>query len=240
MSKLDAGNRDSRVLERLEARHRRTASLYRPMILLNQVIEIFVRPHFDIPPARMFTSQQPQRATAGDVSIERHFARHARKRGRERLAKERLRSRDSAVSAKQEIHRLTVLVDGAIQVVPLRLDRNVGFVDSPRGTDRLGKSVPPLLKLRHVARHPSKDRRMGDLDAALSHHLHQIPIREPVGDVPTHTQLDDIRVERAFAVHGITGDRLRHSTPRKTDRAFYRTSRDAPEPLMADGVDGQV
>jgi hypothetical protein len=121
MSKLDAGNRDDRVLERIETRHRRTASLDRPMILLNQVVQIFVRPHFDIPPVRMFTSQQPQRAMAGNVSIERHFARHARKRGRERLAKERLRSRDSSISAKQEIDGLTALVDGAIQIMPLRL-----------------------------------------------------------------------------------------------------------------------
>ena len=35
-----------------------TASLDRPMILLNQVIATFVRPHFDIPPAQLFTSHQ--------------------------------------------------------------------------------------------------------------------------------------------------------------------------------------
>jgi hypothetical protein len=33
---------------------------------------------------------------------------------------------------------------------------------------------------------------MRDFDAALGHHLHQIPIRQPIGDVPTHTQLDDV------------------------------------------------
>jgi hypothetical protein len=75
LGEFDAGNRDGRVLNRLEARHRCTASLDRPMILFNQVIEIFVCPHFDIPPARMLTSQKPQRATAGNVSIERYFAR---------------------------------------------------------------------------------------------------------------------------------------------------------------------
>src|ERR1022692_2996763 len=122
-----------------------------------------------------------------------------------------------------------MLVDGAIQVMPLGFDRNVSFVDAPRGAHGLGESVPPLLKLRHVARHPSKDRRMGDLDAALGHHLDQIPIRQAIRDVPTYAQLDNVRAEGASAVDCITGDRLRHSTPRKTDRAFYRMSRDAPE-----------
>ena len=92
------------------------------MILLNQVVEIFVRPHFDVSPARMLTSQQPQRAPTGNMPIQRHFARYPWQGGRERLAKERLRRRDSAVAAQQEVDRLPVLVDGTIQIVPLRFD----------------------------------------------------------------------------------------------------------------------
>jgi hypothetical protein len=60
-----------------EAGHRRTVSLDRPMILLDQVVEIFVCSHFDVSPARMLTSQQPQRPTTGNVAIKGHFARHA-------------------------------------------------------------------------------------------------------------------------------------------------------------------
>src|ERR1022692_2003269 len=234
VGQLDSRDRDGRVLERLEASHRRTASLDRPMILLNQVVEIFIRPHFDVPPARVFTSQQPQRATTRHVSVECHFARDARKGRGERLAKERLCGPDAAVAAKQEVDDLTVFVDCPVQVVPFRFDRDAGFIDAPRGTNGLGESVPPPLKLRHVARHPSKDRRMGDLDAALGHHLDQIPIRQAIRYVPTYAQLDNVRVEGASTVDWITGDRLGHSTPRKTNREFYRMSRDAPEP----GFDG--
>jgi hypothetical protein len=36
---------------------------------------------------------------------------------------------------------------------------------------------------------------MGDLHAALSHHLDEIPIRESIGDIPTHAQLEDVRVD---------------------------------------------
>jgi hypothetical protein len=45
VDEFDAGNRDGFVIERLKPRHRRTASLNRPMILLNQIIEIFIRTH---------------------------------------------------------------------------------------------------------------------------------------------------------------------------------------------------
>src|ERR1022692_3307460 len=38
MGQLDAGNRDGRVCEGLEGRHRYTASFDRPMILLDEVI----------------------------------------------------------------------------------------------------------------------------------------------------------------------------------------------------------
>src|ERR1017187_6149665 len=55
---------------------------------------------------------------------------------------------------------------------------------------------------------------MGDLDATLGHHLDQVPVRKPIGDVPAHAQLNDVCVECPFAVDRVTGDRLRHSAPR--------------------------
>src|SRR5450631_4215139 len=64
MGELDAGNRDGRVCEGLEARHRCTASLDRAVVLLDEVVQIPVRPYLHVAPAGVFTSQQPQRATA--------------------------------------------------------------------------------------------------------------------------------------------------------------------------------
>lgn len=65
---LDPRNRDGCIRERLETRHRRTTSFDRAVVLLNQVVEIFVRPHFDVFPARMLTPQQPQCAATGHVA----------------------------------------------------------------------------------------------------------------------------------------------------------------------------
>ena len=58
-----------------------------------------------------------------------------------------------------------------------------------------------------------EDRRMRDFDAALRHHLDEIPIRQPIADIPTHAQLDDGSVERSLAVERVTVNRLRHSAP---------------------------
>ena len=41
MHQLDAGNRDCRVMELLEANHRGDALLDAPVVLLNQVVQIF-------------------------------------------------------------------------------------------------------------------------------------------------------------------------------------------------------
>jgi hypothetical protein len=84
----------------------------------------------------MFTPQQPQRAPARHVPIERHLG------GRERLSKKRLRRRDTAVATQQKVDRLALLVDGPVKVVPLRLDRNVCLVDSPRGADPTPSVAP--------------------------------------------------------------------------------------------------
>ncbi len=39
------------------------------MVLLNNVVEVFVGPHFDISPARTLTSQQPKRTMTRPSSV---------------------------------------------------------------------------------------------------------------------------------------------------------------------------
>jgi hypothetical protein len=54
---------------------------------------------------------------------------------------------------------------------------------------------------------------MRDFDAALRHHLDQIPIRQPKADISTHAQLNDVGVKRALAVDRVTVNRLRQLAP---------------------------
>src|SRR5450631_3654354 len=230
MCQLNSGNGNGRIRERFEPGHRRAASLDGAVVLLDEVVEVLVCTHLHVPPARMLASQQPQCAPTRHMTVERHFSRDTRQVRRECLAKERLCGGDTAVPAQQEVDGLAVLVDGAIKVVPFGFDRDVRLVHSPRCADGLGESAPPLLELRDVPGHPSQDRRMCDLDATLCHHLDQVSVREPIGDVPPHAQLDDVGIEYTFAVHWVTRDRLRHSEPPAKDPTVYPMPLDAPEP----------
>jgi len=100
-----------------------------------------------------------------------------------------------------------------LSTMPLALDRDVGLVDSPGGPNRFGEPSPPLLVLRYVAGYPSKDCRVGDLDAALGHHLHEVAIGKPIRNVPPYAELDNVGIEGPLAVHRVTSDRLRHPAP---------------------------
>ena len=145
------------------------------------------------------------------MAIECYLAGDARRTRGERLAEERLGGGEATIATEQEVDGLAVLVDGAIQIVPLGFDRDVRLIDTPRRADHPREPVPALLKFWDVSRDPPEDRAMRDLDAALRHHLDQIPIRKSIGDVPTHAQLNDVRVEGALAVNRVAGYRLRHS-----------------------------
>ena len=213
MGKLNARDRDSGIHKRLESSHRRAASLDHPMILLDDVVQVLAVSDLDVCPAPMLPAQQPQRSMARYVSIERDLARHAGRLGGKSFAEERLSRCDAAIGAKQKIDCLAVLVDGAVQVMPLALDRDVGLCDSPGGPNRFGEPSPPLLELRYLASYPSKDCRVGDLDVALGHHLHEVAIGKPIRDVPPYAELDNVGIEGALAVHRVTSDRLRHPAP---------------------------
>src|SRR5450755_1438625 len=154
MCQLNSGNGDGRIRERLEPSHRRTASLDRPMILLDDVVQIFAGPHFDVTPARMLSAQQPQCAPTRHMTVESHFAWDACSVRRERLAKECLCGRNSTVAAAQEIDGLALLVDRSIEIVPLGFDRNVRV-------SRPGDSHPQPLGARDRRRAASRRGRVG-------------------------------------------------------------------------------
>jgi hypothetical protein len=89
------------------------------MILLNEVVEVLVTSHLDILPFRILPPQKPKGQVARHVAIERDLARPPRQTHRKSFAKERLCSGDAAIRPKQKIHRLAVLIDSAIKIIPL-------------------------------------------------------------------------------------------------------------------------
>jgi hypothetical protein len=54
------------------------------------------------------------------------------------------------------------------------------------------------------------NRRVRHDNAALGHHRHEIPIAQSVGDVPADAQFDDLGIEAAASVNGISDNWLGH------------------------------
>jgi len=210
MGKLDAGQRNGRTPERLEASHRGASAFDRSMILLNEIVEVLVRPHLNVLPLRILPPQKSQGQVALLEAIERYLARPPRQTPRQRLAEECLCRRDTAIWPKKKIHRLAVLVDSPVKIVPLSPDLYVGLINAPGIIHGSCEAVPFLFKLRYLMNHPTVNRRMRHDNAALGHHRHEISIAQPIGDVPADAQFDDLGIEAATSVNGIADNRPGH------------------------------
>jgi hypothetical protein len=60
VGKLDAGQCNGRTPERLEACHRGAPAFDRPMILLNEIVEVLATPHLNVLPLRVLPPQKPK------------------------------------------------------------------------------------------------------------------------------------------------------------------------------------
>jgi hypothetical protein len=173
MSQLDSGKRDRRVVERFEARHGSAPSLDRPVVLLDDVVEVLAGSNFHVAPDRMLSPQSPHSAPTRHMAVESTFARTARMRG-SCLPEERLCCGDATVGSQQEVDRLALLVDGGVQVVPAAMDGDVSLIHTPRSADRSSETVRALRELGHVSDHPSHDGRVRHSDAAIGHQLDEV------------------------------------------------------------------
>ncbi len=175
---LDSGNGNGRIVERLKAGHGGTAPFDRAMVLLNNIVKVFASPYLDVPPLRIFPSKQSQGSMTRHVAIQRHLARPSIEIRGERLAKERLCRRDTAVTAQEKVDRLSLLVDRSIEVVPFASNRNLRLVAAPGSSDGSRKSAPALLIFRHVPGDPSQDCVVGYRDPGLRRHSNEIAIAQ--------------------------------------------------------------
>jgi hypothetical protein len=78
MGQLDAGQRNSRTPERLEASHRGASAFDCSMILFDQIVEVLATPHLNVLPLRIFAPQKPKGQMALLKPIERYLARPSR------------------------------------------------------------------------------------------------------------------------------------------------------------------
>src|SRR4029453_12394456 len=96
----------------------------------------------------------------------------------DRLLQEALRRSDIAPFTQEKIDGLPILVNPAIEVAPASFDLYVGFVDTPRHSNRPDIWSPPLLKFGHVALNPAHNGGVGQLYMALRPHLRQVSVAQ--------------------------------------------------------------
>src|ERR1035437_3897796 len=113
--------------------------------------------------------------------------------------------------------------------MPFASNGNVRLVGAPRSTDGSRESVPALLIFRHEPGYPSQDCAVSHDDPALRHHPNEVPIAQPIGDVPANAQLDDFSIEHTSTVDGVAVDWFGHSGP------FFWSPNHTGTPAARDG-----
>ena len=94
------------------------------------------------------------------------------------------------MGGEQEVDRLAMLVDGAVEVAPLAANLDVGLIDPHRAAVWPTELPHPLLDQGRVGQHPPVQGGMIHLQAAFQEQLLDVAIAERVAQVP-RDRLDD-------------------------------------------------
>src|SRR5262249_25952932 len=162
---LDPPQRYFRIPECLKPQHRITPLLHVPVILLNQVVQVLVGPDERLSgqdaAGFQFGDGLMGRPTAVECDLLRNLI------ITDRLLEEAYGRRLIPILTQQKIYSLALLVDRAVEVAPLTLHFDVGFINSPGRADWACVFLPLFLEDQDEALDPSHNGSMYDRDAAL-------------------------------------------------------------------------
>jgi hypothetical protein len=130
----------------------------------------------------------------------------------DRLLEEAYGGRLIPILTQQEIHSLALFIDRAIEIAPLTLHFDIGFIDSPGWTDRARVVLPFFLEGGNEALDPSQNGGVYDRDAALRHQIAHVAIAQFISDIPPHGLNDKKMVEMTtFEEFGLLGRESGHA-----------------------------
>jgi hypothetical protein len=98
-----------------------------------------------------------------------------------------------APGAKQKINVVAVRVQGAIQILPLPLDLDIGLVHTPTLAHRAFVAAKYFLEHRQQLHGPAMYRRMIHFDPTLGHHFFQMTQAQRISNIPAHAGQDHIQ-----------------------------------------------
>jgi hypothetical protein len=129
-----------------------------------------------------------------------------------RLLEEACGGRFITALTQQEIDRLALFIDRAVEIAPLTLHFDIGFIDSPGCADGARIVLPLSLEDWNEALDPSQNGGMYDRDASLRHQIAHVAITQLVSDVPSYGLNDEKMIEMAaFEERGPLGRELGHA-----------------------------
>ena len=121
----------------------------------------------------------------------------------QRLAQKPLGRNEVSSFAEPELDRVAIAVDGSIEISLLASDFDVSLVHVPFPADASFAKIEALEQFRRVADDPSVNGRMIDRNAALGHHLLQVPQAQIVSQVPADAEQDHRPIKMPALEHRI-------------------------------------
>jgi hypothetical protein len=167
---LDTSKDDAGTAERFESKHPASDALDRPVVLLNDVVEVLTLPNryrrvmldiitFD---ARGVGAALVDRDGCGKRVVPDGT-------GEKPLCRSPI-----ALGGKQEVDGVARFVDHAIEILPLPADFDVHLVHAPTRADGSFALSERSFQHRHQPEGPAMNRGVNDRHAALLHHLFEI------------------------------------------------------------------
>src|SRR3954453_8220479 len=153
---LVTGQRSSCGWQTAKAQTRPDEALDAPMVLLNDVVQVFDLAQAREAPQLTLALQGRDRGRIGRVLVDRDRARVARMRLAQRLAEEALGGRSIPLGREQEVDRLAPAVHRPIQVGPVALHLDIRFIYPPRAVAPVQVRPDPLLQLRGISLDPTE------------------------------------------------------------------------------------
>jgi hypothetical protein len=192
---FDAAQHSASTIHGLEPQHWANPPLDGPMILFDPIVEVGALTD----PDRLRAASRPilepafRVAAQNGLSVGLAAVDHdplGPTMMLEGLAQKLFGGCQIAPLAEPELDRVAVAVNGAIEIPPLASDPDICFIDVPPGSDGSLAGIEAFQTFGRVSDNLPVNGRMVDRDAALSHHLLEIPQAQIVGEIPTNAEQD--------------------------------------------------
>jgi hypothetical protein len=166
------------------------------MVLLDQVVQVLRGSKLRVARQQIIVLDLVHRTMRGGITVQGNRVRSTALTF-DRFLEQGLGCRHVSPGAAPEIDGLACSIYRPVQITPLASDCHTSLVDPPELARKDGKAIPALDELGSIPLYPLQNRRVGERQAPLGHHLEQVPQAKLIAQVPSYTQNDDLAIKVA-------------------------------------------